>query len=175
MVRHSPALESTPFARRAGHVDPNRAVDPGLVYDAGADDYLSFLCALGYTDELIAVFRTKDDPPVDCSTRTAAAGDHNYIYTRPSHRCSTSPRARNVEATYTAKVSVPAGVRVMVRPQKLRFSATKKDAGQQECIRLDVAIRQFGLVSTMGTPNWAVQTILVHGPWDFKLPSSRRP
>ncbi|RLM58111.1 subtilisin-like protease SBT1.7 [Panicum miliaceum] len=69
---------STPFARGAGHVDLNRAVDPGLVYDAGADDYLSFLCALGYTGEQIAKFTAKDDPAVNCSTRTASAGDLNY-------------------------------------------------------------------------------------------------
>ena len=58
-----------------GHVDPNRALEPGLVYDAGADDYVSFLCALGYTAELIAIF-TKER--TDCSKRKASVGDLNY-------------------------------------------------------------------------------------------------
>ncbi|KAG0475800.1 hypothetical protein HPP92_012641 [Vanilla planifolia] len=40
---------STPFVLGAGHVDPNRALDPGLVYDAGDEDYLAFLCAIGYS------------------------------------------------------------------------------------------------------------------------------
>ncbi|TVU00866.1 hypothetical protein EJB05_53714, partial [Eragrostis curvula] len=67
---------ATPFVRGAGHVDPNRAADPGLVYDAGTDDYISFLCSLGYTAQQIAVFATD----VDCSaTRTTTtASQANY-------------------------------------------------------------------------------------------------
>ena len=126
---------STPFVRGAGHVDPNRAVDPGLVYDAGADDYFSFLCALGYTAEQIAVFKTRDDPAVDCSARTASAGDHNYpafsaVFNSTDGEVTQRRVVRNVgsnvEATYTPSVRVPAGVRVMVKPRKLRFSATQK-------------------------------------------------
>ncbi|OIT39356.1 PREDICTED: subtilisin-like protease SBT1.7 [Nicotiana attenuata] len=40
---------STPFDHGAGHVDPVAALNPGLVYDLRADDYLNFLCALNYT------------------------------------------------------------------------------------------------------------------------------
>ncbi|XP_002452917.1 subtilisin-like protease SBT1.4 [Sorghum bicolor] len=126
---------STPFVRGAGHVDPNRAVDPGLVYDAGADAYFSFLCAIGYTAEQIAVFRTKDDPVVDCSTRTASVGDHNYpafsVVLNSTRDAVTQRRVvRNVgssaRATYRASFTSPAGVRVTVNPRKLRFSVTQK-------------------------------------------------
>lgn len=40
---------STPFDHGSGHVDPVAALNPGLVYDLTADDYLGFLCALNYT------------------------------------------------------------------------------------------------------------------------------
>ncbi|KAJ8765650.1 hypothetical protein K2173_014772 [Erythroxylum novogranatense] len=46
--------ESTPFDQGAGHVDPVSALNPGLVYDLTADDYLGFLCALNYTASQIA-------------------------------------------------------------------------------------------------------------------------
>lgn len=36
--------ESTPFTRGAGNVDPDMALDPGLVSDSGVDDYIAFLC-----------------------------------------------------------------------------------------------------------------------------------
>jgi hypothetical protein len=36
---------STPFARGAGHVDPNHVLNPGLVYDASTEEYLTFLLA----------------------------------------------------------------------------------------------------------------------------------
>ncbi|KAF9619000.1 hypothetical protein IFM89_003903 [Coptis chinensis] len=38
----------------SGHVDPEKAVDPGLVYDLGVDDYIDFLCASGYSKDGIA-------------------------------------------------------------------------------------------------------------------------
>ncbi|KAK1685120.1 hypothetical protein QYE76_045969 [Lolium multiflorum] len=87
---------STPFGRGAGHMDPNRAVDPGLVYDAGAEDYITFLCALGYTDDQVITQRRV--------VRNVGG---------------------NAEPTYNATVTSPAGVRVTVKPRKLRFSVTE--------------------------------------------------
>ncbi|KAI3726635.1 hypothetical protein L1987_66434 [Smallanthus sonchifolius] len=49
-------MPSTPFDHGAGHVNPVSALDPGLVYDASADDYLSFLCALNYSTNSIKMF-----------------------------------------------------------------------------------------------------------------------
>lgn len=46
----------------------NRALDPGLVYDATADDYITFLCSLGYTRRQISLF-TNDGSVTDCSAR----------------------------------------------------------------------------------------------------------
>lgn len=44
---------STPFDHGSGHVDPISALNPGLVYDLDAEDYLNFLCALNYTSAQI--------------------------------------------------------------------------------------------------------------------------
>ncbi|GLJ29073.1 hypothetical protein SUGI_0573490 [Cryptomeria japonica] len=45
---------ANPFVLGAGHVNPNTAVDPGLVYDMVPQDYITFLCSLNYTEQQIA-------------------------------------------------------------------------------------------------------------------------
>ncbi|EXC50252.1 hypothetical protein L484_000066 [Morus notabilis] len=43
------------FAYGAGQINPTRALNPGLVYDAGAADYIRFLCGNSYFDTLVQV------------------------------------------------------------------------------------------------------------------------
>ncbi|RYR16447.1 hypothetical protein Ahy_B04g073476 isoform D [Arachis hypogaea] len=43
-----------PFDYGSGHVQPDLAIEPGLVYDIGLKDYLNFLCASGYNEQLIS-------------------------------------------------------------------------------------------------------------------------
>ncbi|VAI50220.1 unnamed protein product [Triticum turgidum subsp. durum] len=121
--------QSTPFVRGAGHVDPNSALDPGLVYDADTSDYIGFLCALGYTPSQIAVF-TRDGSVADCSEKPARSGDLNYpafAAVLSSYKDSVTYHrvVRNVGgdagAVYEAKVESPAGVDATVTPAKLVF------------------------------------------------------
>ncbi|XP_030452063.1 subtilisin-like protease 4 [Syzygium oleosum] len=64
------------FAIGAGHVDPAKAIDPGFVYDIQPDDYIPYLCGLGYTDEQVSRIAHK---PVKCSGESSIPeGELNY-------------------------------------------------------------------------------------------------
>ncbi|RVW49785.1 Subtilisin-like protease SBT4.8 [Vitis vinifera] len=48
-------VAGTPLDFGAGHINPNMAMDPGLVYDIEAQDYINFLCGLNYTSKQIKI------------------------------------------------------------------------------------------------------------------------
>ena len=48
---------ASPLAMEAGHINPNRALDPGLIYDATPKDYLKFLCSMFTTKEVSVITR----------------------------------------------------------------------------------------------------------------------
>ncbi|KAL5989341.1 hypothetical protein ACLOJK_010231 [Asimina triloba] len=50
-------------------------MDHGLIYDITVDDYLNFMCALGYNSTRLDVFRRHKGPPKDISSL-----DPNYPY-----------------------------------------------------------------------------------------------
>ncbi|XP_074567148.1 subtilisin-like protease [Curcuma longa] len=43
------------FDMGADNVNPSKAMDPGLVYDIKPDDYVRFLCELGYSDKQVVI------------------------------------------------------------------------------------------------------------------------
>lgn len=48
-----------PWGQGAGHIDPNRASDPGLIYDSGRNDWIKYQCKLN---------KSAVTPATDCST-----------------------------------------------------------------------------------------------------------
>ncbi|OVA08339.1 Peptidase S8/S53 domain [Macleaya cordata] len=123
--------ESTPFVYGAGHVDPNRALNPGLVYDIGVSDYVTFLCTIGYDPKRISVF-FKDHEKVDCgSNGLVGPGDLNYpsfsvVFKSGSDSVEYKRVVKNVgssvNAVYEAKIKSPSSVKISVSPSKLVFS-----------------------------------------------------
>ncbi|MFS8003687.1 putative cucumisin [Helianthus anomalus] len=57
-------LPASLFAVGAGHVNPSKANDPGLIYDMQADDYIPYLCGLGYSNARVTTIVQKR---VSCS------------------------------------------------------------------------------------------------------------
>lgn len=121
----------------AGHVDPLKAVDPGLVYDMQARDYVVYLCSLGYTEAQIKSM-ILPSPSVDASC--AAGRQHsdlelNYPAITVSELRATVTVKRtlrnvgqNRHAVYFAAVVSPHGVSTAVWPPLLVFSVQKAEA-----------------------------------------------
>lgn len=115
-------VKATPFHYGAGHIRPNRAMDPGLVYDLTADDYLDFLCYLGYNQTSIQLFA---GAPYKCPKVTTLL-DFNYpSITVPElfGSVTVTRKLKNVGSpgTYAARLRPPTGISVHVDPTMLTF------------------------------------------------------
>ncbi|KAJ8564981.1 hypothetical protein K7X08_001441 [Anisodus acutangulus] len=53
---------ATPLSIGAGHVNPESAIDPGLIYDVDTSDYIKFLCSLNYTEKQMKFFTNEANP-----------------------------------------------------------------------------------------------------------------
>ncbi|KAF2309166.1 hypothetical protein GH714_000978 [Hevea brasiliensis] len=98
---------SNPWAYGSGHVDPKKALSPGLVYDISKEDYAKFFCSL-------VLFKNKTT--IQYSRELTNVGPVNSVY----------------KVTVTA----PSTVQVTVKPAKMvfkkvgekqRYTATFKD------------------------------------------------
>ncbi|PVH35666.1 hypothetical protein PAHAL_7G238700 [Panicum hallii] len=120
---------ATPFDMGAGAVNAARALDPGLVFDAGYRDHLQFLCAVPGVDEA-AVLRAVGAP---CPPRARAGAARwcsdlnspsvtvaSLVGSRRVDRRVTSVGAHN--ETYMAYVRAPKGVAVRVSPAEFAIA-----------------------------------------------------
>ncbi|XP_010322825.1 subtilisin-like protease SBT1.4 [Solanum lycopersicum] len=160
--------ESTPFVHGSGHVDPNRALNPGLVYDIETSDYVNFLCTIGYDGDDIAVF-VRDSSRVNCSERSLATpGDLNYPsfavdFTSDSNGVVKYKRVvknvgGNPNAVYEVKVNAPLGVEVSVSPAKLVFSEENNSLSYEISFtskRSEDNIMVKGTPSAFGSIEWS--------------------
>lgn len=131
--------QATAFSYGAGHVQPNRAMDPGLVYDTTIDDYLNFLCALGYNETQISVFT---EGPYQCRKNISLLNLNYPSITVPNLSGSVTVRRtlKNVgsPATYIGHVQSPDGITVSLKPSILKF----KNIGEEKSFKLTFKVMQ---------------------------------
>ena len=108
-----------PFDMGAGHVQPNSANDPGLVYEAGLFEYAGFTCGAGIPvfDQASCDFLEGLGIPFDSS-------DLNYPSIGIGALAGSQTITRTVTnvgptGTYNVSVEAPAGVDVTVAPASL--------------------------------------------------------
>ncbi|KAI4357342.1 hypothetical protein L6164_001298 [Bauhinia variegata] len=129
------------FAYGAGQIDPIKALNPGLVYDAGESDFIEFLCGQNYsTKTLQRVTGTNSS----CSKfSNVTARDLNYpsfaFYTAAFNPTNatfkrTVTNVGSPISTYKATVTAPQGLKIQVNPSVLSFTSL----GQKQTFVLSI-------------------------------------
>lgn len=126
-----------PFDIGAGQINPLKAMDPGLVYNTKTEDYVLFLCNIGYTDQQIkSMLLLHSESSTTClpshSYRTNA--DFNYpSITIPSLRFTRTIKRTvsnvgpNKNTVFFVDIVRPVGVEVEVWPRILVFSKCQQE------------------------------------------------
>ncbi|KAL1293337.1 hypothetical protein HN51_053985 [Arachis hypogaea] len=145
---------ATPFEYGFGHVRPNRAMDPGLVYDTSIDDYLNFLCTIGYDQKKIKRF--SGTPHHECPDGMGVL-DVNYpSITVPVlyGRVTVTRRVRNVGSpgTYVASFNdIPSGLSLSVNPNVLKFQSV----GEEKSFKVTMEVAKPGRSIVFGDLTWS--------------------
>ncbi len=139
-----------PFAQGAGEVNPSAMLNPSLVYDAGAKDWLSYLEGLGYDTETGA-------PAV-------APSDYNQASIAAGRLVTSKTVTRRVVAVtpgiYVATASVP-GFKVTVTPSILVLRQVGQVA--QFKVTLTRTTAKLGVYAT-GFMTWRGANTAVRSP-----------
>ncbi|XP_014502999.1 cucumisin-like [Vigna radiata var. radiata] len=153
--------EEAEFAYGAGQINPLKAVNPGLVYDAGESDYISFLCGQGYNSSSLQ--KITDDN----STCTSANKGSVFNLNLPSFALSTDGSSYNnvtfgrtvtnvgsATSKYRATITAhPSSLNVQVLPNVLAFSSLGQRLSFTLNIKgsINVGLVSFSLIWDDGT------------------------
>ncbi|KAK9158911.1 hypothetical protein Scep_005485 [Stephania cephalantha] len=119
------------FAYGAGHINPVKAINPGLVYDAGAEDYVRMLCGQGYntttlrivTGDISSCSESNNGTVWDLNYPSFAlsVADNTSSFNQSFHRTVTNVGSPN--SVYRAIVTAPRWLKIQVVPRVLSFKA----------------------------------------------------
>ncbi|WCJ17717.1 Subtilisin-like protease [Euphorbia peplus] len=135
-------VAGTPLDFGAGHVDPNKAMDPGLIYDVEMNDYINYLCALNYTSPQIQIITGTSN-----FTCSQASLDLNYpsfmvILNKTTTATLTFRRTLtsvvDTVSVYNAIVEVPTGMKAVVQPSVISFSGKYSKAEFNLTVEIDL-------------------------------------
>ncbi|KAJ8555688.1 hypothetical protein K7X08_013184 [Anisodus acutangulus] len=110
----------------AGHVNPSRASDPGLIYDTPFEDYVPYLCGMNYTNREVGKLLQRK---VDCSeVKSIPEAQLNYpsfsirLGSTPQTYTRTVTNVGDATSSYKVEIVLPKEVVVKVEPSQLNFS-----------------------------------------------------
>lgn len=175
-VRRSGNEPADGFDMGAGHIVPNAAIDPGLIYDSGFGDHAAYLCGLR-------------EPPFaasDCAAHAAAGFSSNAVDVNvPSIASATlvsgdvvRRRVTNVgpPASFSAEVSPPPNLDLVVEPatlvlntgQTAEFTVRFEDQGAERDAWIFGELAWRSATHRVASPV-AVQAVTLRAPLETHL------
>ncbi|XP_071742473.1 subtilisin-like protease SBT3 [Rutidosis leptorrhynchoides] len=121
---------ATPFAMGSGHVSPNKALNPGLIYDLNPQkDYVNLLCGLNYTNVQIQTITRLST--INCKNSSLDINYPSFIAYFNGNETNSVKVIREFKrtvtyvgtgsSTFTSKLTPVRGFNVSVSPGKLSF------------------------------------------------------
>ncbi len=152
-----------PFLQGAGHVDPTKFFEPGLLYLNGLDDWYAYIQAIGYDVGVTPI------DPSDLNLASIAIGSLTAPETIT--RTVTATQA----GTFSSAVSVP-GIDAVVSPSTLTFASAGDTASYTVTFsRTTAALDTFttGAItwtsgSTVARSPIAIQPVAIEAPGNVK-------
>lgn len=151
----APQAGTSPWGQGAGHVNPNGATDPGLVYNATGADYKKYMCGAGVTAQC---------------TGGASSTITGYNLNMPSITVSnvlgtvvvnrTVTNVGTATATYNASVTAPAGFSTVVSPPSLTIAPGTSKSFTVSATRTNAVENTW----QFGTLAWSDGTHVVKSP-----------
>ncbi|EXB54387.1 Subtilisin-like protease [Morus notabilis] len=148
----------------AGHIVPNKAVEPGLIYDATAEDYIKVLCGMNYTAKQIQIITKSDhkcvDRSLDLNYPSFVAYFNGLGGSSPSGKVvrefkRTVTNVGEENSTYKAKLKAMNELNVKVEPEKLVFK--KKYEKQSYKLTLE-GPKLLKAETSLGSLSWVEDT-----------------
>ncbi len=162
-----------PFDYGAGHIVPNDAVNPGLVYDVSDDEYDAFAC--GTTSPAVSPERCNELGIAGFSFAGADLNQPSISIARLANERTVSRRVSNVSdqtETFLVAVSAPPGIIVTVNPSSI-------SAAPGESVSYDVTLKyesgpldlwRFGSL-TWASNNHSVRSTIAVNPVSLTAPA----
>lgn len=154
----STGKSSSPLDFGAGHINANKAMDPGMIFDIEFEDYVGFICSLGYSKKhMSAIIRSSE---WYCIDNTSDLNYPSFVVVAPKN--STYPMVKrfirvvtNVgeSSIYQAILEAPAGIKIKTEPSTLSFTSR----GQKQRFVLSVTVSTPSLSVNHGYLKWVDQ------------------
>ncbi|KAH6788566.1 hypothetical protein C2S51_003572 [Perilla frutescens var. frutescens] len=165
---------ASPLGIGSGQVDPNGALDPGLLYDSSPQDFVNLVCSMNFSrEETQTIIRSS----YNCSRATSDLNYPSFIalfsfeqrgmtFTKKFKRTVTN--VGDGAATYRAKLEQPENATVKIWPETLVFGKKYEKRSYSLSIHyrgdIETPYRQGSLTWIDDTGKYAVRSPIVVSP-----------